>query len=128
MLVRQLRVDAFPSEFAGRLLDQDPVSHPRLLTRGTPLHCRVVPRPSAVVFLLPPLEYPSQLQKRLLPLRHEIVEPRGEGVPVECRVRASGLVRASRPNRIRNGVPPEGTGVYTTSAYKHWPKLLFDSE
>ena len=85
MLKRQLRMATFPSEFDGRLLDQDPVSHPRLLARGTPLNFRVVPRPSAIIFLLPPLEYPSQLQERLLPLRHEIVEPHAEGVGVEYR-------------------------------------------
>ena len=72
MLVRPIRVDAFPSAFAGRLLDQDPVTPQRLLTRGTPLSCRVVPRPSAALFPLLPLEYPSQPPEHLLPLRHEM--------------------------------------------------------
>ena len=84
-LLRPLRKYAYPSHFAGRLLDQDPVSHPHLLTRGTPLICNVVTRTSSIVFLLPPLEYPSQLQERLLPLRHEIDEPRVEGVAAEYR-------------------------------------------
>ena len=42
----------------------------------------VVPRPFAVIVPLPPLEYPSQLPERLLPLRHEIVAPLAERVAV----------------------------------------------
>ena len=78
MLVRQLRVDVSPFAFAGRLLDQDTVSHPLLLTRGTPLNCRVVPRLSAALIPQPLLEDHSQPPERLLPLRHEIVAPRAE--------------------------------------------------
>ena len=108
ILVRQLRLDAFPSEFAGRLLDRDPVSHPRLLARGTPLNCRVVPRPSTARSPLSPLEHPSQPPERLLPLHHEIVAPRAERVAVESRGENVEVRARVAADRIRTGVPPEG--------------------
>ena len=114
MLVHQSRVDASPSEFSGRLLDQDLVSHPCLLTSEAPLNCRVVPRLSAVISLYPPLEYPFQISERLPHLRHEFVEPREEGVVVEYRGESVEVRRRVAADRIRNGLPPEsrsGSGV-----------------